>query len=157
MDQICEQAFGEFLRQGRGGVAQEVERLAQRPAPLLVPAGLAAVAAAVGAPALDAVGTGPRCVFDHLGLPCGREFFEELAVVGELGVAVVLDPVHRVGEGHLAVLVVVAIAFAVGGDVGELRVVAGGVFAEAVEQPAAEGFAGVEQALECDRARAGPS
>ena len=37
------------------------------------------------------------------------------------GEVVVLDPVQGVAEGHLAVLVVVAVAFAVGGDVGELR------------------------------------
>ena len=43
---------------------------------------------------------------------------EELGVVGEAGVVVVLDPVHGVGERHLAVAVVVAIALAVGGDVG---------------------------------------
>ena len=71
--------------------------------------------------------------------------------------AVVLDPVHGVGEGHLAVLVVVAVAFAVGGDVGELRLVGesarGGV--EAVEQAAAEVFAGVEQAFEGDGAGGG--
>ncbi len=40
-------------------VAQLVEGLAQRRAPSLVPAGLAAVAAAIGAPALDAVHAAP--------------------------------------------------------------------------------------------------
>jgi hypothetical protein len=65
----------------RGGV----EGFAQRAAPLLVPAGLAAVAAAVGAPALDAVGAAPGGVFDDFGLPLGGKFFEELAVVGERG------------------------------------------------------------------------
>ena len=97
------QALGEFFGEGGGGVAEEVEGFAEGRAPLLVPAGLAAVAAAVGAPALDAVGAGPGGVFDDLGLPLRREFGEELAVVGEAGVAVVLDPVHGVGEGHLAV------------------------------------------------------
>ena len=71
--------------------------------------------------------------------------------------AVVLDPVHGVGERHLAVLVVVAIALAIGGDVGELGRV-GGVGrgrVEAVQQAAAEGLAAVEQSLEGDGARGG--
>ena len=83
-------------------------------------AGLAAVAAAVGAPAFDAMHAAPGGVFDHLGLPLRRELFQELAVVGERCVAVRLDPVHGIGERHLAVLVVVAVALAVGGDVREL-------------------------------------
>ena len=123
--EVGEQRCGEGLGERGGRVAEEVEGFAEGCAPLLVPAGLAAVAAAVGAPALDAVDAGPGGVFDDLGLPLGREFLEELAVVGEAGVAVVLDPVHGVGERHLAVLVVVAVGFAVGGDVGELGRVGG--------------------------------
>ena len=155
--EVVEQRCGEGFGERSGGVAQEVEGLAQGGAPLLVPAGLAAVAAAVGAPALDAVDAGPGGVLGDLGLPLGRELREELAVVGEVGVAVVLDPVHGVGEGHLAVLVMVAVTFAVGGDVGELGFAAGvgGVWAEAVKQAAAEGFAGVEQALKGDGAGGG--
>ena len=151
------QALGELLGEGRGGVAQEVEGLAQGRAPLLVPAGLAAVAAAVGAPALDAVGAGPGGVFDDFGLPRGREFFEELAVVGELGVAVVLDPVHGVGERHLAVLVVVAVAFAVGGDVGELGAAGavGGVGRKPSSRRLPKCFAAVEQAFKGDGAGGG--
>ena len=60
-----------------------VEGFTQRSAPVLVPVGPAAVAAAVGAPSLDAVGAAPGGVIDDLGLPLGRKFFEELAVVGE--------------------------------------------------------------------------
>ena len=118
--EIFEEGCGELFGEGCGGVAEVVEGFAEGGAPLLVPAGLAAVAAAVGAPAFDAVGAAPGGVFDDLGLPLWGEFFEELAVVGEAGLVAVFDPVHGVGEGHLAVLVVVAVAFAVGGDVGEL-------------------------------------
>ena len=65
---------------------------------------------------------------------------------------------HGVGERHLAVLVVVAVALAVGGDVGELSFgfgLGGDVGqgrAEAVQQAGAEGFAAVQQAFEGDGA-----
>ncbi len=58
-----------------------------------------------------------------------------------------------VAEGHFAVFVVVAVAFAVGGDVGELG--SGGVGAETAEEAFAEGFAAVEQAFKGDGAGAG--
>jgi hypothetical protein len=57
--EVDEQRRDERFGQRRGGVAQEVEGLAQRRAPLLVQARLAAVAAAVGAPALYAMHTAP--------------------------------------------------------------------------------------------------
>ena len=132
--EIFEERLGELLGEWRGGVAEVVEGFAEGGAPLLVPAGLAAVAAAVGAPAFDAVGAAPGGVFGDFGLPFGRESFEELAVVGEVGLVSVFDPVHGVGERHLAVLVVVAVALAVGGDVGDLR--GFGVAGEVVWKPA---------------------
>ena len=118
--EIFEERLGDGLGKGCGAVAEEIECGAERGAPLLVPAGFAAVAATVGAPALDAVGAGPGGVFDDLGFVLGWEFFEELAVVGEGGEVVFFDPVHGIAEGHFAVFVVVAVGFAVGGDVGEL-------------------------------------
>ena len=69
--EVDEERRGELFGERCGGVAEEVEGLAQRAAPLLVPAGLAAVAAAVGAPALDAVGAAPGGVLGDLGLPVG--------------------------------------------------------------------------------------
>ncbi len=84
--EIFEEGLASCLGERGGGVAEVVEGFAQGAAPLLVPAGLAAVAAAVGAPAFDAVGAAPGGVFDDLGLPLRRELCEELAVVGELGV-----------------------------------------------------------------------
>ena len=85
--EIFEEGLGELFGEWGGGVAEIVEGFAQGGAPFLVPSGLAAVAAAVGAPALDAVGARPGGVFDDFGLPFWGEFFEELAVVGEAGLS----------------------------------------------------------------------
>jgi len=82
---VDQEAVGELFDEGCGAIAKEVEGIAEGTAPLLVPAGLSAVAAAVGAPAFDAVEAGPGGVFGDLGLPLGREAMEELGVVGELG------------------------------------------------------------------------
>ena len=153
--EVFEEGLGDGLGEGRGAVAEEVEGFAEGGAPALIPSGLAAVAAAVGAPALDAVGAGPGGVVDDLGLPGGGEFLEELAVVGEAGEVVVLDPVEGVAEGHLAVAVVVAVGFAVGGDVDELGFGGGLVGVEAGEEAAGEGFAVVEEAFEGDGAGGG--
>ena len=69
---------------GSNGVAQLIEGLAQGRSPLLVPTRLAAVAAAVGAPALNAVRAAPRGVVDDFALALGRKLFEEAGVVGQL-------------------------------------------------------------------------
>src|SRR5216684_4182987 len=155
--EVFEEGLGELLGEGGGGVAEVVEGFAERGAPFLVPAGLAAVAAAVGAPAFDAVGAGPGGVFGDFGLPFRRKFFEEFAVVGEAGLVPVFDVVHAVGEGHFAVLVMVAVAFAVGGYVGDLRDfgIAGRGRVEAGEEAFAEVFAAVEEAFEGDGAGGG--
>ena len=71
-------------------------------------------------------------------------------MVGQAGMAVPLNPMHGIGERHLAVAVVVTVGFAVGGDVRELRL--GVVLAEAVEQPSREALAGVQQTLKRDGA-----
>src|ERR1700679_1880033 len=66
---------------------------------------------------------------------------------------VFLDPVHSVGEGHFTVLVVVAVTFSVGGDVGDLRgfgIALRGV--EVGEKAAGEVFTAVEKALKGDGA-----
>ncbi len=61
--------------------------------------------------------------------------------------------VQDVGQRHVAVRVVVAVGFAVGRDVHELRVLAGVV--EAVEQAVQEPFAAVQEPLEGDLPRDG--
>ncbi len=133
------------------GVAEVVEGFAEGSAPALVPAGFAAVAAAVGAPAFDAVGAGPGAVIDDDGLGLGREVGEEFGVVGELGVGVLAEGAEGGAEGHFAVFVVVAVAFAVGGDVRDLG--AGAVVVESAEEAPGEVFAVVEQAFKGDGAR----
>ena len=59
------------LRQGDQSVAQFIQRKAQRRAPGLIPASMAAVAAAIGAPALHAVNAAPGGVFDDLSFVFG--------------------------------------------------------------------------------------
>ena len=82
-DIVEELAPSSFSKRG-DSVAQLVEGLAQRGAPVLVAAGLAAVAAAVGAPAFDAVHAAPGGVVDNFALVLGRKLREEAGVVGEL-------------------------------------------------------------------------
>src|SRR5690606_38850036 len=45
---------------------------------------------------------------------------QKLPVVGEAGDALLLDVVQRVGQSHVGLAAVVAVGFAVGGDVDEL-------------------------------------
>ena len=118
----------------------------------LIPVGLAAVAAAVAAPALDTVGAGPRGVVDDFGLPGGGKLLEELAVVGKAREVVVLDVVEGIAEGHFAVLVVVAVGFAIGGNVDELGFGGWFIGVEVGEETAGKGFAVVEETLEGDGA-----
>ncbi len=159
---IAKDFGGSFTNERRNGIAQIVEGLAEGRAPLLVPAGTAAGAAAVGTPALDAMGAAPGGVFDDPGFEAGRVLLEEFAVVGgaDAGGAaavvfvLVLKGVEHPGEGHFAVFVVVTVAFAVGGDVDELGA-ALALGLESAKEALGEGFAAVEQAFECDSAGAG--
>src|SRR5262249_53577632 len=80
---VAQQAGGVLLGGGGEGGAEAVEGPAQRAAPGLPPAGPARAAAAVRAPALDAVGAAPGGVLVDLHLPLGRVPLEELAVVGQ--------------------------------------------------------------------------
>ena len=151
--EIFEQRICDGLGEWSGAVAKQVERLAQGAAPELIPSGPAAVAAAIGAPALYAMSAAPGAVVEDLGLPSRRKALEELAVVREHGVVVLLDPVHRVTECHLAVTMMMSIALAVGSNVCELRLVGRLIGAEAADQALAEVFTGVQQAFKGDGAR----
>ena len=62
------------------------------------------------------------------------------------------EQAQRVSQRHFAVLVVVAVGFAIGGHVAKLRL---GRVAEAALEARGEVLAGVQQALKRDRARAG--
>src|ERR1035438_5095081 len=114
---IGEELSALLLGKRSKSVAQLVEGLAQRCTPLLVEAGLAAITAAVGAPALDAVTTAPRGVVDDLALVFRRKLRKEAGVVGEFYSLVCFKQTKRVGECHFAVPVMVAIGLAVSGDV----------------------------------------
>src|ERR1039457_3131358 len=105
MEELCSLLLGDWSE----GVAQLIESLAKRSAPLLVETGLAAVASAVGAPAFDAVHAAPGCIFDDFAFVLRSELGEEAGVVDELDCLVFLEHAQRIGKRHFAVLVVVAI------------------------------------------------
>ena len=113
----CGECFGE----GGGGVAEIVEGFAQGRAPCWFQPGLPPLQ-----PQLERQRSTPWAQDQEVSSTTSasqlrREIVEEFAVVGEAARGwSVFDAVHGVGERHLAVLVVVAVAFAVGGDVGEL-------------------------------------
>ena len=110
---------------------------AERLAPMLVPAGMpAGVAAAVLAPAVHAVGATPRTGLVDFGFVRGRMPFEGFRVNRQARVFAGLDGMQRVCQGHVAMAVVVAVGFAVGGDVHELSVAAA-----VIEAPASAGWA----------------
>src|SRR5580698_405147 len=67
-----EQVSGFFGERGKG-IAQLIEGFAERSAPELIPAGLAAIAAAVRAPALDAVVATPGGVVVDFSFPLRRK------------------------------------------------------------------------------------
>src|ERR1019366_3751620 len=142
------------LEDGSQFVAQPVERRPQRSAPLLVPRMSAGVASTIAAPAFDAVDATPRTVVDDLHEMFGGMFFQKFAVVGELGDVPSLDFVQCIGERHFAMVVMMAVAFSVGGDVNQLRSLAG--VGEAAHQPFCKSFAVVQQSLEGNALRDGP-
>src|SRR5262249_41611346 len=82
---VVEQLAGLLLAQLGRPVAQPVEGVAERAAPVLAPAEPPRVAAAVRPPALDAVDAAPGGALLDLDLQAWREALEELAVVGEPG------------------------------------------------------------------------
>src|SRR5580698_7975418 len=63
----------------------------------------------------------PGAVVEDFGNVIWRKQFQELSVIGQSDSFVVLDMVQRIGERHLAVMVVVAVAFAIGRDMHQLR------------------------------------
>src|SRR5580704_15190659 len=60
---IEEEPAGRLLKFGRHGVPKPIERLTQRGAPFLIPAGVAGVATAIRTPPLDAMDATPGGVF----------------------------------------------------------------------------------------------
>ena len=111
----------------------------------------ARVAAAVFLPAADAVSATPRAVFVDLYFVCRGELLEILAVVRELGEVVFFDVMQRVGKSHLAIAMMMPVAFAVGCDMREFRPIA--AVRIRVLQALGENFAVVQQTFERDSAR----
>ena len=100
--------------QRRDCVAQLIQRLPQRRAPLLVPAAVAAIAAAVRAPALHAMHAAPRSVVGNFALVLRWKLLQEVRVVGQLYRLVVLNQPQSIGQGHFAVAMMMPIGLAVG-------------------------------------------
>jgi hypothetical protein len=101
------------------------------------------------------VGAAPGGVLEDICLVRGWVPLQVFAVVGEFGQLMGLDVIEGTGERHLAVAVVVAVGFAIGGNVHQLRPVSP-VVGETAQQAVRQGFALGEQALEGDGAGDGP-
>lgn len=114
---IIEELFG-FLFPERGEfIPEPVESLSQWSAPGLIPMlAASAVAAAVGHPPADPVGAAPGAFFVNPDFGGGWVRFEVFRVVGESGEVIGFNVLECVGQSHFAVASVVAVGFAVGGD-----------------------------------------
>ena len=140
------------LERRRHLVAEPVESVAKWRAPLLIPPERGArAAAAVGAPACDAVWAAPRRVLVNLDLVSRWEVFEKLPVVRELREVILLDVVERVGERHVALRMMMPVGLAVRRDVNQLRPLA--CCGERADEAIGEVLALVKQPLEGDAAR----
>jgi hypothetical protein len=140
---IAEEVGAMGLEVGCELIAEPVEGFAEGAAPVLIPGGMAAgVAGAVGAPAIDAVGAAPGAGLVDIDFEGWGMRSEELAVIGEAGEVIGFDVTEGVGESHFAVAMVMAVGFAIGGDMDELIVWA--VMDEGVGEAMGEAFAAGE-------------
>src|ERR1035438_7664202 len=114
----------------------------------------AGIAAAVSAPAPYAMHATPGSVFENLDDVLGGIARQKFGVVGDPGQTIGFDVAERVGERHIAVTVVMAVGFAICGDVGQLWPVA--LIVEGGQQTPGEVLPIVEQALKGNGARNGP-
>src|SRR5262245_13149284 len=106
----------------RDGVAKPVEGLAQRTAPFLVPAGMAAgITTTILSPTTDAMSATPRTGFTNLSLVRRGMPFEILTVIGDHAWMVRLDVVHRIRQPHVSVPVMMSVCFTIRRDVHDLR------------------------------------
>src|SRR5260370_40111254 len=114
-------------------VAQPVHCLPQRRPPMLAPGATSAgVAAAIALPACHPMHATPRALFDDFHFMRWRVLGKVFTVVGDTCQLVALNVVERIGEGHVAVGIMMTIGLAIGGDVNQLRPPA--VVIEAAEQ-----------------------
>ena len=151
---VCEEYCSSLLVERQRRVAEPIERIAQWRAPFLVPPiASSGIAAAVLAPACDAVRATPGTVLDDLRFMLRWMFLQVLAVVRELGDSLFFDVLERISKGHVSVCVMMSVTFAIGGDMHQLWPVAG--VGKASGQAMRELLAAVEQLLECHCLRNG--
>src|SRR5215475_13226075 len=136
-------------------ISKPVERLPKRKSPILIPALMTTgVAAAIIIPALESVRTAPRAVLPNFSLKHWRVLFQIFTIVGQLSELVVFDMVQRIRQRHIAVLVVMAIRFAVSCNVNELRP-GTALIGECRRQPRGQLFPACKKILESNRLRDG--
>src|SRR5258708_38750746 len=82
---------------------------------------MSGVAAAIVAPAFYSVFATPGGIFRDLYFMCRGGLFQELTVIREGGDVFRVDFVQRVGQGHVAVLVMMAVGLTVRRKLHELR------------------------------------
>ncbi len=97
-------------------IAQPIEGFAKRLTPFLIPAGLSGIATTIAAPALDSMHAAPGRVLYDLHFPRWRIALEKFAVIGDLDGLLRFNVGERIGQRHFAVLVMMAIRFAIGRD-----------------------------------------
>ena len=113
----------------------------------------AGVAAAIALPALHAMHAAPGALLDDFHFMRWRVLGKVFTVVGDICQLVALNVVERIGEGHVAVGMMMTIGLPVGGDVDQLRPRA--VVIEAAEQAVGKVRSVDEQIFERDRVRDG--
>src|SRR6185369_15335014 len=77
---VAQQRGAQRLKIRSNRIAKPIERVAQWPAPFLVPSGPARVAAAIGAPALHPVNAAPGSILENPRFPGRRTLGQKLAV-----------------------------------------------------------------------------
>src|SRR5258708_1601989 len=112
---------------------------------------MSGVAAAIVAPAFYSVFATPGGIFRDLYFMGRGELFQELTVIREVGDVFRVDFVQRVGQGHVAVLVMMAVGLTVSGNVHELR--PGALVRESAAQAFDKALATVQQFFKCHSLR----
>ena len=135
-------------------ISDKIQRFAQRGAPFLVPARVpAGITAAVGPPAFHPVETAPGRIFKNLCFILRRELLQKFAVHRQMHVRQALHIFKAVSQGHIGKFLVVAVCFAVGGNMHQLRFGAAGIGAH---QAAGKIFAAFKRIRKSNPLRDGP-
>src|SRR5262249_23300045 len=144
---IMKEHSGNLLIVGGTPIAQPVQCLPQSFSPLLIPGSVASagIATAMAVPALYAVRATPCVVLDDLSFVSGRKLLQVLTVICELRQPLLFNIFKRKGESHIAVVMMMSIAFAVSGDVHQLWPIP--FFVESRGQTVCQTLTTVEQAF----------